>query len=238
MERRWAGVAGLRGAVRDAVTPKLAQRKRKWGRSRRSETPVLARLLGRQCLLLAWGRSRWRAAAGVYCCLLTRARVGCCSRLKLVPGGAGGQRIGCGAGWGRCDGDEPRARYVRDLLDASPGSRGHATEAGGLGRGPGWQRCWVGAGCWELGAFSRDVLRWADLGEAGSDSAVFFNGNALIEAEIAQRSTPPLLKLDQTTAQRAGLPLKSLSHLPSRRRKAGRDRRCAALSLDGSPAQR
>ncbi|KAH7050990.1 hypothetical protein B0J12DRAFT_74559 [Macrophomina phaseolina] len=57
------------------------------------------------------------AAGGVYGCLLAaRARVGCCSRLKLVPGGAGGQRIG---GWR----DEPRARYVRDLLDARLGSR-------------------------------------------------------------------------------------------------------------------
>lgn len=153
MERRCVGVAGARGAVRDAVTPKLAQKKRKWGRQaddRRNRYSRACWAAMRELLcatLMAYG---WRCLL-----LLSGARVGRCSRLKLVPGGAGGQRIGCGWGWGSCDADEPRARYVRDLLAATLGSRGKSGELGTGDRQPGagWLACaarerWrVGAGC-------------------------------------------------------------------------------------------
>lgn len=152
MERRWVGVPGTRGAVRDAVTPKLAQKKRKWGRQaddRRHQGSRACWAAMRELLCAVLTACGWRCLL-----LLSGARVGRCSRLKLVPGGAGGQRIGCGLGWGSCDAGEPRVRYVRDLLAATLAARG---EAGS------WE---LGAGSWEQagmrceGALARRGWLW------------------------------------------------------------------------------
>lgn len=93
---------------------------------------MLSRLLGvGACVLSREGDGElWQVFTAALAHALAAAQGSSSSLVELAASESGA----AGAG-GRCDADEPRARYVRDLLDARLGSRGHATEGWGLAAG-------------------------------------------------------------------------------------------------------